>query len=313
MARKLILDVDPGVDDALALILALAEPEFDVLAVTAVGGNVPAEQATRNVQALIENLDPPRWPRMGSAVEAERAPAVDSRHIFGADGLGNAGLAVSDLHHQHPSDKVLTDLVRSTPNDVTILALGPLTNLANALRREPALASQIGHLVIMGGTLAGPGNVTAAAEFNIYCDPEAARVVFRSPVTKTLIPLDVTSRVILSYDLLQHLPSEATPAGRVLRRMLPFVFRSHRQELGLEGIWVHDAVALLAVTNPELFRTERLSGDVETSGELTLGATVFDRRPNSQERHRFDVAVDIDVARATELLERRIETASLSR
>ena len=112
MARKVILDVDPGVDDAVAICLALAAPELDVLAVTAVGGNVPADQATRNVQAIIEQLDPPRLPRIGAAVRPERDPLVDSRHVCGADGLGNADFAVAELHHVHPSDKVITDEIR---------------------------------------------------------------------------------------------------------------------------------------------------------------------------------------------------------
>ncbi|HJT32817.1 MAG TPA: nucleoside hydrolase, partial [Pirellulales bacterium] len=282
MARKIILDVDPGIDDALALTLALFDPRLEVVAVTAVAGNVSAEQATRNVQAIIEQLDPPRWPRIGAAVQPEYDPRVDSRHVHGADGLGNADFPVAELHHQHPSDKVITDEIRMAPESITLVALGPLTNIATVLRRDPGLAEQVGQLVIMGGAVHGPGNVTPAAEFNIYCDPAAAREVFRSRTTKTLVPLDITSQVMMTYDLLHQLPDESTSAGRFLRRVLPFAFRSHRQLFGLEGAHVHDAVALAAVTDPELFETERMAADVETQGELTLGATVFDRRSAPQ-------------------------------
>ncbi len=310
MARKVILDVDPGIDDAVAMTMALFDPRLEVVAVTAVAGNVPADQATRNVQAIIEQLDPPRWPRVGAAVQPERAPMADSRHIFGADGLGNAGFPVAELHHQHAAEKVISDEIRMAPDSITIIALGPLTNIANAFRRDPNLADQVGQLLIMGGSVKGPGNVTPAAEFNIYCDPAAAREVFRSRTTKTLIPLDVTNQVVMTYDLLDQLPGEDTRAGKFLRKILPFAFRSHRQLFGLEGILLHDAVAVVAATNPELFTTERLAGDVETLGELTLGATIFDRRAVPEWRANMDVATGIDTAGAIDAVMRGLQQAA---
>jgi inosine-uridine nucleoside N-ribohydrolase len=296
MARKVILDVDPGIDDAVAMALALFDPRLEVVAVTAVAGNVAAEQATRNVQAIVEQLDPPRLPRIGAAMHPERDPLVDSRHVFGADGLGNADFAVAELHHVHPSDKVIADEIRKAPESVTIVALGPLTNIATVFRRDPSLAEQVGQLIIMGGTLHGPGNITPAAEFNIYCDPVAARDVFRSKTTKTLIPLDITSQVVMTFDLLDQLPDELTPVGGLLRRVLPYSFRSHRQLFGLEGTYLHDPVALMALVEPNLFETERLAGDVEVQGELTLGTTIFDRRLAPQWRPNVDVATSVDIA-----------------
>jgi inosine-uridine nucleoside N-ribohydrolase len=289
-----ILDVDPGIDDAVAVALALFDPRLEVVAITAVAGNVNAEQATRNVQAIVEQLDPPRLPRIGAAVHPERDPLVDARHVYGADGLGNSDFPVAELHHVHPSDKVITDEIRQAPDAVTIVALGPLTNIATVLRRDPSLAEQIGQLVIMGGTYRGPGNVTPAAEFNIYCDPMAAREVFRSKTTKTLIPLDVTSQVVMTFDLLDQLPDESTRVGCFVRRILPYSFRAHRQLFGLEGTHLHDPVALMALLQPDLFETERLAGDVEVQGELTLGATVFDRRAAPQWRPNIDVATSVD-------------------
>jgi len=310
MSRKVILDVDPGIDDAVAIALALFDPRLEVVAVTAVAGNVGAEQATRNVQAIIEQLDPPRWPRVGAAVQPERDPMVDARHLFGADGLGNSDFPVAELHHQHPSEKVITDEIRTAPEAITIIALGPLTNIAHALRRDPGLATQVGQLIIMGGTVKAPGNITPAAEFNIYCDPRAAREVFRSRTTKTLIPLDVTSQVVMTFDLLDQVPDEASNVGRFLRRILPFAFRSHRQVLGLEGIHLHDAVAVLAATNPELFSTERMAGDVETSGELTTGATVFDRRRIPEWRPNMDVATEVHSAAVLDAMIRGLAHAA---
>lgn len=309
MARKVILDVDPGIDDAVALTMALFDPRLEVEAVTAVAGNVSADQATRNVQAIIEQLDPPRLPRIGTAEEPEGGLAIDARHIHGADGLGNANFEVAELHHQHPSDKVITDIVRAAPEEVTIIALGPHTNLAWAFRRDPALSSLVGQIVSMSGTVGGPGNVTAAAEFNIYCDPPSAREVFRSPTTKTIVPLDVTIQVEMTYDLLDQLPGESTRAGRFLRKILPFAFRSHHRQLGIEGIHLHDAVALVAATNPELFTMQTLQGDVETAGELTTGATVFDRRQSSQATANMDVAVGVDVSAVKDCILRGLDAA----
>lgn len=309
MARKVILDVDPGIADAVALTMALFDPRLDVVAVTAVGGNVSPEQATRNVQGIIEQLDPPRWPRVGAAIQPERTLPADTSSLNGADGLGNAEFVVSELHHQHPSDKVIADAVRAAPDEVTFVALGPLTNLASAFRRDPTLAAQIGQVIIMGGTLTGAGNVTPAAEFNIYSDPFAARTVFHSSSTMTLVPLEVASKVIMNFGHLDQLPSESTKAGKFLRRILPFAFRTHRQELGLEGIYLHDAVALLAVTQPELFQTERMAGDVETQGEMTQGATVFDRRRMPLWRHNMYAATDLDNISAMDAIMRGLAQA----
>lgn len=310
MARKVILDVDPGIDDAVALCLALFDPRLDVLAVTAVAGNVSADQATRNVQTIIEQLDPPRWPRIGAAAEPEMSPAVEPARIHGADGLGNAQFEFAELHHTHPSDKVMFDEIRAAPEEITIIALGPLTNVARLLQRDPAIVSQIGQLLIMGGTVAASGNVTPAAEFNIHFDPLAAQTVFRSRTTKTLIPLDVSSQVVFTYDMLDQLPSELTKAGKLLRRILPFAFRAHRQELGLEGIYLHDAVAMAAAAHPELFGTEEMAGDVETQGVLTTGATVFDRRLCMQWRPNMDVAREIDVAAVKDFILRGLQSAA---
>jgi purine nucleosidase len=254
------------------------------------------------VQAIIEQLDPPRWPRVGAASPPEDGLPVDARHVFGLDGLGNAGFNVAELRSRHPSEKIICDAVRADPNAVTIVALGPLTNIARAFQRDPELPSLVGEIVIMGGTVNGPGNITPAAEFNIYCDPKAARAVFRSLSTKTLIPLDVTNQVVLNYDLFNQLPDDSTAVGRVLQKILPPAFRAYRQQFGLEGIHVHDSVALMAVLQPTLFSTKELAGDVETAGDLTMGATVFDRRRAPAWRHNIDVAVDMDTPKVIQHL-----------
>jgi len=292
MPKKVILDIDPGIDDAMALCMALFDPELEVVAVTAVGGNVPWQLSTRNVQAIIEQLDPPRWPRVGVASAPDHGLPVDGRHLHGIDGLGGAHFDVAELRSRHPAEKIICDEVRAAPEAVTLVALGPLTNIARAFQRDPELPSLVGQLVIMGGSVQAPGNISPSAEFNIYCDPEAARAVFRSPSTKPRIPLDVTNRIVLSYDLFNQLPDETTKVGAFLRKILPPAFRAYRQEFGLEGIHVHDSATLMAVTCPELFATQAMAGDVETMGDLTIGATVFDRRRVPAWRHNMEVAVD---------------------
>ena len=309
MARKILLDVDPGIADAMALCLALGDPRLDVVAVTATGGNVSPDQATRNVQALVEQPDPEHWPRLGAA-DPDQILRSDGRQLYGEDGLCGAEIRVAELHHLHPSKKVIADEIRFAPGDVTIIAGGPLSNIAAALKMEPDLAMQVGHLIIVGGTYQGPGDVTAAAEFNIFCDAQAAQFVFRLPLTKTLLPLDVSSRAALDFDYLDQLPKDATRTGRVLRAILPAAYRAFRQKLGVEGIFVPEALAVVAALHPELITTEPMHCDVEIAGELTHGATVFDRRRNASAQANMDVVVDLDTEGAIDCLTQSLHQAS---
>jgi purine nucleosidase len=262
-----------------------------------------------NVQAIIEQLDPPRWPRIGEASMPEMGLPARTVQLHGPDGLGNAQFQVSRLQHRHPSEKVIVDEVRAAPGELTIVALGPLTNIARAFARDPSLAELVGQIVIMGGTLAGPGTITPAAEFNIYCDPESARAVFRLPATKTMMPIDISSQVAFGYDLLEKLPPESSRAGKFLRKILPYSYRSYRQELGFEDIRLHDAVALVAALQPDLFEIELAAVDVELAGELTTGATVFDRRRLREWRTNVAVATKVDVANVRQSIVRSLDTA----
>jgi inosine-uridine nucleoside N-ribohydrolase len=308
MPRKIILDVDPGVADALAVCLALGHPELEVVAVTATGGTVAPRQASRNVQAIIEHLDPPRWPRIGFADE-QQPLRTDGRELWGPDGFCGAQLKIAELHQQHPSLKVIAEEIRAAPGDVTLIAGGPLSNIAAAFQLDPELPMLVGHLIIVGGTLDGHGDVTAAAEFNIYGDAESAQRVFRSAATKTLLPREVTSRAAMTFDLLNHLPSDTTSAGKLLRAILPGALQAYRQRLGLEGMYVAEAVAVAAAVQPDLLSSEAFPCDVETEGSLTHGATIIDRRRRTSDRPNMDVAVDIDAAAAVEFILRGVADA----
>lgn len=309
MARKVIIDCDPGIDDAVALCQALFDPRLEVLAVTAVAGNVPAEMASQNVQAIIDHLDPARTPRIGIASPPNAGHVVDARHIHGDDGLGNVALAYTRHHQQHAAEKLISDTVRAYPDEVSLLCLGPLTNAARALRRDPQVASQLDELVIMGGSIQAGGNITPAAEFNIYCDPLSAREVFLADINKRLVPLDVTRQVLFGMDLLNQLPGESSRAGWLLRSSLPQIFRAYHQLLGQERVNLHDAVAVLAVTDPELFEQKTMAGDVETGQGLSLGATIFDRRPNQAWQNNMLVACTVDATAAAQRIVQALQRA----
>lgn len=309
MAKKILIDCDPGIDDAVALCLALFDPRIEVVGITATAGNVDAHQATNNVVALLDQLDPPKWPRIGRAVISDRVPAADARHIHGEDGLGDAGLVGTELHNQRSADKVISDALHKSPGEVTIVALGPLTNIARALQTEQQLMSMVDQIIMIGGSVHGIGNITAAAEFNMFCDPEAARVVFSSPTTKTLIPLDVTQSVTMTLDLVDQLPSQSTRAGSLMHKIIPSLFRSYRQQLGQEGIHLHDALGVLYVVHPELFETKEMAGDVETTGTITKGVTVFDRRNRREWRNNMEVAVAVDETAISDCIVRGLRYA----
>jgi len=303
-----ILDVDPGIDDAVALAIALFDPRLDVLAVTATGGNVDPAQATANARTIVGLLDPPRLPRIG--VAAHDVPLPDrGTSLHGSDGLGGADLPQARLHGGHPSEKVILEIVKAHPGEVTILALGPLTNLARMIAREPSLAELVGEVVISGGTAFGRGSTTPVADFNFFANPAAARHVIREPMTKTLVPLETTAQVVLGFDLLEQLPSESSRAGAMLHRVLPHAFRAHRQILGTEGICLHDVVALVSLLHPELFERATVGADVETGGELTTGMLVVDRRSGNRWKRNVDLLVEVDAAAVHDCILRGLDRA----
>lgn len=294
MARKVIIDCDPGIDDAIALTMALFDPRLEVLAVTATAGTIDADQATTNVQAIIQQLDPPKYPRIGIASPCDGAPVVTDIELHGPDGLAGCHFEPSGRQNRHPSEKILSELLRQYPNQISLICLGPLTNIARAFQREPGLESLVDRLVISGGAVSFPGNVTPVAETNFYFDPLAARSVIHSATTKSLVPLDATEMVAFGIDLIEQLPPKHSRAGGLLHRLLPFAFRSYIQLLGRETIPLYDPVALMAFLEPELFQWEDMAVDVETHGELTRGQSVCDMRQHRQWSFNAEVARSVD-------------------
>ena len=309
MPRKVIIDCDLGTDDAVALCMTLFDSRLEVLAVTATEGVVTANQANNNLQAIVSELDPDRYPRIGMASSADDAPAVDTRYLYGEDGLGNSGFEASQLQHALPSEKLIIDCVRAHPEEVSILCLGPLTNLARAFQRDPVLPTLIDQIVMTGGSLDGRGNITPCAEFNFYFDPKSAQQVLKSRTTKTLIPLDVTRQVTFGLQFLEELPKEDSRTGYFLRQVLPHAFRAYRQQLGLESITLNDAVGALAFVEPDLFEYEPMGGDVETEAGLTRGVLVTDRREQPEWRPNMSVATSIRADSARQYIVDRLVMA----
>lgn len=322
MPQKLIIDADPGITDALAIVIALADPELDVIALTAVGGTVSPVQAGRNLQALVEALDPPKWPRFGLCEGAQRmveAEATEStpdwlnqqRNLHGPEGLGNWPVAMADFHHPKDAAKLMTELAREYPDEITLLTLGPLSNVALAADLDAGFLSSLRCLVSLAGSVAIEGDVTAAAEFNVFHHPEAARVVLKSPTMKSVVPRDVTQKVMLTFDQFDRLElSETTHSGSLLKQLLPYALRAHRQHLGVEGIWLPAVTALAAISQPRLFKRTTLSVDVETEGRLTRGMTVFDRRQNPARHNNVEALLEVEAQGVLDYFTQTLRRAS---
>lgn len=309
MTRKIIIDCDPGIDDAVAICTALFDPRLEVLAITPTAGTVEAAQATTNVTAIVGQLDPPRYPRIGKALPSENAPVIDDNYLHGHDGLGGCNFETSGRQHQTPCEKVIAELLHRYPNEITLVCLGPLTNLARLCRRDPSSIPLINNLVISGGSVHQAGNASPIAERNMFFDPESAAEVFASATTKSLVPLDVTEEVRFGVELLEQLPSKFTRAGSLLHKILPFAFRTAHQKLGRELIPLYDPTAILAVLEPELFTWENMAGKVETRGELTRGTTVFDQRLRPDWPMNMEVAIGVDANEAKAAIVRSLRFA----
>ena len=271
---RIVLDCDPGLDDAIAILSAAYHGEL--VGITTVNGNVGIEHTTHNalITAQVADLD------VGVHRGAARpliAPTMDAARIHGATGLGD--VALPELTRSVDSDDAvafLCDTARSV-DDLHLVAVGPLTNVALALRRDPDLRSRLAGLTIMGGG-AHAGNVTPVAEFNVWADPEAAAIVFREAAPLAMVGLDVTHRVLLGGSEASRMRSAGTPASRFAAGLLEYAYDRCR-EFGLEAAPVHDATAIIAVTHPHLFRRSNHPVAVELHGEHTRGMTVTDVRP----------------------------------
>jgi inosine-uridine nucleoside N-ribohydrolase len=295
MSRKIVIVTDPGIDGAFAVALALCDPQLEVLGLAATAGNVPPDLATRNIHIVVEQLDPARWPRLGAALPAEYERY--NLELHGPDGLGGVDFPCARLHHPATSDKLVAELVRNYPHEVTVLVLGPATVVARALDRDPELATLVDRIIVLGGTRHEPGDATACSDFHFSSDPLAARQVLRSGATITLLPLDVTTKLVLSPTELPWLLSATSRVGRFLGKVVPNGIGPSASHRGIEGVVLNDVVGVAVAALPDVVTTKSIYCDVETRGELTRGACVFDTRWSCREKPNVDVATSLDVAK----------------
>jgi inosine-uridine nucleoside N-ribohydrolase len=302
MTQKVILVSDAGIDGAFAIALAVFDAEFEVLGLAATAGNVTAEQATRNVQTIIEQLDPPRWPRLGGALPVSYEH--DGTKLHGPNGLGGVEFPCAQLHHLPCSDKLIVDLVRMNPKETIVICMGPLTALASAMDREPELPNLVHRIVCVGGTINEPGNAGPVSEFHFACDSAAARKVLRSGAPLTLMPLDLVRKVLFSPRDLLELPAPESRACRFLRKIVPYGIGATSRVYGIEGFHLKDVLGLAAVALKGAVSTKPMAVDVETRGELTRGMTVVDARPEARAKPNVEVGVFVDVSAVRQYIQR---------
>lgn len=276
--QKIIIDTDPGQDDAVAILLALASPELDVLGITAVAGNVPLGLTQKNARKICELAGKPETKVFAGAIRPLVRPLVTAEHVHGKTGLDGSDLSEPEmpLQTQHAVDFIIETLMREAPGTVTLCPIGPLTNIALALIREPQIASRAKQIILMGGGFFEGGNVTPAAEFNMYVDPHAADVVLKAGIRTVMMPLDVTHKALTTSKRIAAFRKLGTRVGTVTAQMLEFSKNFDQSKYNSEGGPLHDPCVIAYLLKPELFKGRDCNVVVETVSELTMGMTVID-------------------------------------
>jgi purine nucleosidase len=276
--HQIILDCDPGQDDAIAILLALASPdELEVLAITTVAGNVPLARTTRNARQVVELSGRTAVPVHAGCPRPILRPLETAEYVHGETGLNGAVLPepTVPLAPGHAVDVIVERLMAQPPGTVTLCPIGPLTNVALAIVKEPAIVLRLKEIVLMGGAME-LGNVTAAAEFNIYVDPHAARVVFESGASIVMMGLDVTHKALVTDERLARIAAIGTPVAKACAGLLDFFNRYDKERYHIPGAPLHDPCVVAYLLRPELFQGQRRRVDVETEGTHTAGRTVVD-------------------------------------
>ncbi|WP_170599589.1 nucleoside hydrolase [Ruegeria arenilitoris] len=289
-ARKIIIDTDPGQDDAVAILLALASPdEIEVLGITAVAGNVPLELTAKNARIVCELAGRTDIPVFAGCDRPLKRPLITAEHVHGKTGLDGPILPDPQmpLAEGHGVDFIIDTLRAQDPGTVTLCPLGPLTNIATAFQKAPDIVERVQEIVLMGGAYFEVGNITPAAEFNIHVDPEAADIVFKSGVPIVVMPLDVTHKALVTKPRNDAFRALGTKVGIAVAEMTDFFERFDKEKYGSEGAPLHDPCVTAYLIRPELFSGRHVNVEIETQSDLTLGMTVADwwgvtdRKPNA--------------------------------
>jgi len=277
--RKIIIDTDPGQDDAVAILLALASPaEIAVLGITAVAGNVPLPLTEKNTRIVCELAGRPDVKVFAGCDAPLSRPLVTAEHVHGKTGLDGPQMAdpTMPLQDQHAVDFIIQTLREEPAGTVTLVPVGPLTNIATAFQRAPDIIPRVQEIVLMGGAYFEVGNITPAAEFNIYVDPEAAKIVFDAGVPLVVMPLDVTHKALTTKSRIDAFRAMGTKVGDMVAAWTDFFERFDMEKYGSEGAPLHDPCTIAYLINPALFSGRQINVEIETSSELTLGMTVAD-------------------------------------
>jgi len=278
MAEKIIIDTDPGQDDALAILLALASPELEVLGITAAAGNVPLALTSKNIRKICELAGRPDMAVYAGCSQPMSGALVTAEYVHGETGMDGAELPEPTMPLQalHGVDFIIETLRREPAGTVTLCTLGPLTNLGKALTRAPEIAGRIRRIVLMGGGLFEGGNITPAAEFNIYVDPQAATLVFGCGAPIVMMPLDVTHKVLTTRARIAAIRALGSQVGHVAAGWLEYFERFDEAKYGTDGGPLHDPNVIAYLLKPELYGGRHCNVEIETESELTKGMTVAD-------------------------------------
>ena len=291
MPRKIIIDTDPGQDDAVAILLALASPgDVDLLGITCVAGNVPLPLTQKNARIVCELAGKTNVPVFAGCDAPLARQLVTAEHVHGKTGLDGVELPepVMPLQDQHAVDFIIDTLRKEPPNSVTICPIGPLTNVASALQKAPDIAERIQEIVLMGGAYFEVGNITPAAEFNIYVDPEAADIVIKSGIPMVMMPLDVTHKALVTQDRLNAIAAIGSNISDAVTGWTGFFERFDREKYGSAGAPLHDPTVIAYLIQPDLFTGRDINVEIECQSDLTRGMTVADwwhvteRPPNTK-------------------------------
>ncbi|MBT4777808.1 MAG: nucleoside hydrolase [Rhodobacteraceae bacterium] len=279
MPEQIIIDTDPGQDDAVAILLALASPDcINVLGITAVAGNVPLDLTVKNARIICELAKKTSMPIYSGCSKPLKRALVTAEHVHGKTGLDGITLPEPSMPIQelHAVDFII-DTIKNNPSDsITLCALGPLTNVAMALLKEPNIAKRVKQIILMGGAYFEVGNITPAAEFNIFVDPEAAKIVFNSGVKITVLPLDVTHKALISEERITAFKEINSPVGDAVAKWTNFFERFDKEKYGSKGAPLHDPCVIAYLIEPNIFDGRYVNVEIETGSELTRGMTVAD-------------------------------------
>ena len=308
MRKQIIIDTDPGIDDALAVLLALASPELSLEGLSVVHGNCSLEQATKNGLSILELTNATHIPLAKGCELPLVQPSLLAPETHGNTGLGYAKLPEPRTQPtiQHGCD-FLIEKVMSNPGEITLVAVGPLTNVAMAIRKEPKFAKSLKEIIIMGGAIRHEGNTTALAEFNTYVDPHAAHIVFHAGIPTTLVPLDVTYQCLLTAQDVQRLMKIDSPIPKFIKDTTAFYMEYHDSYQGIKGCIINDPLALALTFAPELCDYEELPVDVDISGGVSMGKTFADFYNYNKKPANMKVALGVRAREFIELFLERME------